>query len=209
MYLGWKKLRENYSNDRIIEYTWLAWLGFLVAGRLAYGCIHWGVWNDNWWNWVAVWTMPGIDYLGGYLGIIGVTYWYGIGKNWKMWVVYEDITLGLLAWMTMNLLGELIGSGPDRKLLVGLGAAVATIIAVMVIKPRYRSFVWYKSGKKGFVFLLANVVFPVLTLPFAVLMREWWLVGEMGIWCLTSVVVLLILGEVIEPPKFSSLRRTK
>jgi hypothetical protein len=62
---------------------------------------------------------------------------------------------------------------------------------------KYRSFVWYKSGKKGFALLALNFLFFLGVIPILILFKDS-LVNIIlaSIISLMSVVGLFILGEV-------------
>jgi hypothetical protein len=65
------------------------------------------------------------------------------------------------------------------------------------ISRRYRSFVWYKSGKKGFVLLASNFLFFLTLIPVLILFKENNInVVLASVISLISLIGLFILGEV-------------
>ena len=52
LYLTWRNLREDYKEGVLVSFSWLALLAMVLGGRLLYGLLNWGVWNDNWMDWI-------------------------------------------------------------------------------------------------------------------------------------------------------------
>jgi hypothetical protein len=50
---------------------------------------------------------------------------------------------------------------------------IATFVLTNILSKKYRSYTWYKSGKKGFGFLLANIIFG----------------GEVPWWCGNKLII--------------------
>ena len=73
-YLTWRSLRENYEEDKIVTYSWVALLSFFVGGRIVYGLVNFGVWNDSWMSWLSVWDKPGMSYVGGALVLLLINF---------------------------------------------------------------------------------------------------------------------------------------
>jgi len=178
MYLIWRKLREDYKDDEVISYVWLSVLGLMLAGRVVFGVINWKLWQ-NWWDWLLFWEKPGINYVGAYCGWLWVTFWVAKSYGWKILPMLEDTTKILLILFGFYLVGEGI-----RNVLI-----IVTAYGLVVwIEKRYRSFWWYRSGKKGFVWLIANIWIWV---TLAILSRQYFYL----IPGLISLVGLVMLGE--------------
>lgn len=159
MYLTWRKLRDDYQEEDLISYGWLAVLGMMLFSRLAYGFLNWGVWNENWWDWLLFWEKPGTNIIAGYLGILLTSWWWTLAKNWKFWSFLEDMTDNFLILFTLVVVDEIIRSWIDWRWFGVMGLLILTTVATKILFGKYRSFSWYRSGKKGFVFLVANILF--------------------------------------------------
>ena len=109
VYLIWRNLREDYKEEDLISYSWMALLSFLVGGRLAFGLINLGVWN-NWLDWVSIWSKPGMSYLGAYLSVFGVTWWIVKSRDWKIWSFAEDSLMTFLVFFEFLMLDEFVRS---------------------------------------------------------------------------------------------------
>lgn len=187
LYLTWRNLRDNYKEGELIVYGWLTILSFFVGGRLVYGLINWGIWNNSWTEWFSFINKPGISYGGGYLAAIISTYFLSKHYGWKLWSLVEDVVPGFIIFSLFLLVPNWLY----------FGILLISLIISLLLKKKYRSFVWYKSGKKGFVFFLANFV-------------AWFLLGLLSIWfkdgwfhpisylaiSLIFLIGLGILGEV-------------
>lgn len=199
LYLMWRNLKDNYHEDKLISYSWMALLSFFVGGRFIYGLINWGIWNDNWMDWFSVWNKPGMSLIGGYLAIFGTTYWICKSEGWKLWSFAEDSLNVFLIFFGFLMLDEFVRSGFDMRIGVNTVVIIIVFIASSFMKTRYRSYAWYKSGKKGFGFLIINalVCFVMTGVSFwfkdSIIYTGLYLLGG-----LISLTGLCILGEVFE-----------
>lgn len=208
LYLTWRNLYENYKDDLLIFYSWVAILMFSVTGRLVFGLTHWGVWNDNLIDWVLFWQKPGFDYLGGVLGIFGVSVVFSRSYQWKLWSFLEDTTGTLCLFMAFLMTEELWMSNFSKKVLAYLVIAVIGYVISYYIAGKYRSLVWYKSGKKGFVFFFIMFLMSLLMAVQALIFKDRPIMLVLYlILSLISVVGLFILGEVFGSLEFYKKRR--
>jgi len=197
VYLTWRNLKDSYEEDKIVTYSWVALLAFFIGGRITYGLVNFGVWNDSWMSWFSVWDKPGMDYIGGFLSIILFNFIFSRINNWKFLPFCEDGLINLLLFLVVLMGDEFIRSKFDLKVIFYLLFLVLMMLFVTLIKKKYRSFVWYKSGKKGFTFLvtgfLSFLILSILGLCFKVdliYLILYWVIS------LISLVGLCILGEV-------------
>ena len=107
LYLTWRNLAEDYHEERLISYSWLALLAFLVLGRATFGVIQWGIWNDNPSDWLTFWTRPGFNLSGGLVGMCLASVWYTQANNWKLWQFLEEMTEVVCLFVAIGLLSEL------------------------------------------------------------------------------------------------------
>lgn len=198
LYLIWRNLRDNYDDQKIITFLWVALLGFLVFGRLFYGLINWGIWNDNFLDWILVGSKPGMSYIGGYLGLILVSWLFTKKIQWKFLNFMEDLIRPFLVMVGFYMLDELIRT----KFSLEIGLFLLLIILVFPlfvwISDRYRSFVWYKSGKKGFALLSLNFLFFLGVIPVLISFKDnLFNIIASGVICLVSLIGLFILGGMM------------
>ncbi len=204
LYLAWRKLRHDYDEEGLMSYLWMFMLMFLIGGRLVYGMVHWGVWNDSVWDWMAVFTKSGFDYFGGYFIAMLFSFFYLSSRSWKIWNLAEDMTMIFVVFMLMMLSAEIIGSGFSVEAMLWLVWMILLAVVVNLLSGKYRSFAWYKSGKKGFLFLVANILFPLGSLGLVVFLGgNWMMMGALIAWCLISVLGLVMLGDIAENLKVS------
>ena len=166
LYLSWRTLRENYQEEDIIAFSWVALLFFLVGGRLTYGFWHWGDWMGRWITWLEFWKINQLNIWGG--GALWLSFALLISKDkgWKVWAFLENSLISF--WFLLTMFGVIIR---DWKLVVALAGALGLSF---VLKKRYRSITWYKSGKKGFLFFWFFFCFWLI---FAIISKIWWLLG--------------------------------
>lgn len=199
VYLTWRNLRENYEEEKVVTYAWLALLGFFIGGRIAYGLVNFGVWNDSWMSWFSVWDKPGMNYVGGFLTLVLVGFIFAKVNNWKVVPFLEDGLINLILLISFLMLDEFVRTSFSLEVGVYVLFLILMMFLAKFLKKKYRSFVWYKSGKKGFVFLaiafLSFLIMGILgiffkaSLIFSIL---YWIIS------LISLVGLCILGEVFD-----------
>ena len=197
VYLTWRNLRENYEEDKIVSYSWLALLGFLVGGRIVYGLVNFGVWNDSWMSWFSIWSKPGIDYVGGFLALILTSTIYAKLNNWKVIPFFEDGLINDLVLLSFLIADEFVRTKFDLMIGTYLLFLILVVFLVKFLKKKYRSFIWYKSGKKGFTFLL-TMFLSFLTLGFLRMFFQSNIIYSVLYWVISliSLTGLCILGEV-------------
>ncbi len=195
LYLIWRNLSENYDDQKLITFSWLGLLGFLVFGRLFYGLINWGVWNNDLIDWVSVGNKPGMSYIGGYLGFILIAWWFAQKEQWKFLGFVEDLMKPFITMLWFFMLDEFLRSKFSINVVVFFVLLVAIFLFAGWVVKKYRSFVWYKSGKKGFVLLSSNFLFFLILIPVLILFKDG-LVNIIlsSIISLVSLIGLFILG---------------
>lgn len=146
LYLCWRTMRENYREEDMIAFGWVSLLVYLIGSRIAF------VWNEPK-LWLEFWKMGQSLVLGGYGLWLLLVWLVTTDRKWKFFVFAQDSLINL---MWINFIFWVIG---------GQWKLVLLLIFVGLINwwfsGRYRSLLWYKSGKKGFLFLMANIIFFV------------------------------------------------
>ena len=196
-YLTWRNLRENYEEDKIVTYSWLALLGFLIGGRITYGLVNFGVWNDSWASWFSIWNKPGMDYVGGFLTLILTSTIFSKVNNWKIIPFCEDGLINDLILLSFLIADEFVRTKFNLMIGAYLLFLILMVFLVKAIKKKYRSFIWYKSGKKGFTFL-ATMFLSFLILGFLRMFFQTNIIYSILYWIISliSLTGLCILGEV-------------
>jgi len=204
LYLTWRNLKGDYEEEKLVSFGWISMLFFLFFGRLAFGLLNWGVW-ESWQDWLMVWSKPGLDYLFGTLGFILSVFIFGRANGWKFFTFIEDNLRNFLFFLFLMLSDELFRSRFDFKVIVFLLIIIVAYLLVLWLSKKYRSFVWYKSGKKGFVFLFTTFFVNLGIFLTLLLFKELTFLLPLSlVISLTSLVGLFILGEV-----FGSINNSK
>jgi len=201
-YLTWRSLRENYEEDKIVTYSWVALLSFFIGGRIVYGLVNFGVWNDSWMSWFSVWDKPGISYVGGALVLLLINFIFSRVNSWKFIPFCEDGLINDLILLVFLMADEFLRTKFDLKIGIYLLFLIVMIFFVKFAKKKYRSFVWYKSGKKGFAFL-STAFLSFLILGFLGMFFKVNIIYSVLYWVISliSLVELCILGDVYEKRK--------
>jgi len=198
LYLSWRRMGESYGEAKVVAFSWIALLSFFIGGRLAYGLIHWGVWNDSWLSWGAILDEPGLAYSGAYVGFLVGVGIVSLKNEWRYWSFLEDNVFVFLSFLLVWWGSQMMGGGIDGNWGKMMIAAAVALLSSLLMEKKYRSLVWYKSGKKGFLFFWANMVFWLVYLGSMLVLDR----GSGG-WYPALVLVLIsggglfMLGEVL------------
>ena len=157
----------------MIAFGWVSLIVFLIGSRIAY------VYNEPK-LWIEFWKMGQSLTIGGYVLWLLLAKLVTMDRGWKYFAFGEDSLINL-AWI--NLVFWSISG--QWKLIILLGI---TVLIGWFFRDRYRSLWWYKSGKKGFLFLLVNMV--IFTGMAIILGNYYYLIMT-----LLSVVGLAMLGN--------------
>ena len=208
LYLTWRNLRDNYQDEKLVAYSWLMLVMFLLGGRVLFGFINWGIWNSHPLDWLWVWEKPGFNYWGGIVLVLLTTWWYCVANGWKVWAFFEDITGLIYVLVSLLLIEEIVKNGLNVRLVAYLGAVVIGYVLSKLVGKKYRSMVWYKSGKKGFVFFFSNMIVCLLAAVIGLLFGQSpMVVVAFSVLSLLFMIGLFILGEVFNSLLVQSQRR--
>lgn len=173
LYLCWRTMKDNYSEEDVIAFGWVSLIVYLIGSRIAY------TWAEPR-LWLEFWKMNQSFVLGGYVLWLLLAWLVTSDRGWKFFVYCEDslINLGFINFVFFMISGQ-------WKLMILLGV---TGIIGWFLKDKYRSLWWYKSGKKGFLFLAVNAIFFI---GVALIFSNYYYL----IMTLLSVVGLAMLGN--------------
>lgn len=166
LYISWRTLRDNYQEEDIVAFSWVALLLFLVGGRLVYGFWHWGDWLGRGITWLEFWKIYEFNIWGGSALWLCFALLISKDKDWKVWAFLENALVSF--WFLLSMFGIIT---KDWKLVIALALALGLNF---VLKKRYRSLIWYKSGKKGFLFFWFFFCFWLIL---AIFLKTWWFLG--------------------------------
>ncbi|MBU4209810.1 hypothetical protein KKC08_05695 [Patescibacteria group bacterium] len=196
LYLVWRNLKDDYDEMKIVEFSWLCVLFFFFGGRMFYGFLNWGVWNESILDWFSFIKNPGFSYIGSYFFVLLGVFVFCWRVGWKVWNVLEDITPTVIFCFFLFLLVNCI-FGFNKEEFYYLLILLLTFMLTLFWGSKYRSFYWYKSGKKGFLFLFSNMLTSLLFLFLVILglfPSKLLILGL--VFFLISLLGLFILGDV-------------
>lgn len=155
-YISWRRLHLEYHDRKVlIAYLWLAPIVFLVCARLGKIVFAWNLWELRILDIVGFWRKPGFDLISGVFFLIVFSMFYAYRNKIKVWPFLEDLWfsfwLYLLSWVLFLGFEKNFSWRLELILLVNL---VIIFIFNLLLGKRYRSWVLYPSGKKGFLFWL-------------------------------------------------------
>lgn len=127
----WRRLREDHKEDEIFSTTLAA---FFLAGIAAYFFSR----------------FLSFGLAGGFLGIVAAVCLRHFNKP-DIWEIFDSFALPLQFFLMAFGIGDFLSNWQWFNLLY-LAVGVIGLFSYLYLKPNYRSFFWYKSGKNGFLF---------------------------------------------------------
>ena len=157
----------------MIAFGWVSLIVYLIGSRIAFTYSEPKLWLE-------FWKMNQGNVLGGYVLWLLIAWLITKDRGWKFFAFGEDSLINLafinLVFFTL--------AGQWKYVLITL----VTCVIARVLRDKYRSLWWYKSGKKGFLFLISNMI---LFTGLSVISGNYYLL----ILSLLSTTGLVILGH--------------
>ncbi len=168
-FVFWKKTREeHYQADQIFDAFLLSSLVGLVIGRVGFVLLNWSQWDGEFWQWFNIFGRPG-SWLG--LSILGASLFLrhqAVKRKWDVFEILDFWFLALSAGMVLESIGNFFagtGFGFETNLPWGMvfpgvfarhhPAQLYLAIFYLVLyvylswaEYHYRTFSWYRAGKK-------------------------------------------------------------
>lgn len=192
-FVFWRKAREeHYHEEQVFDAFLLATVVGVVAGRL--GFIIWHAQEFGWkvWQWVDAVQFPGSVFL---IGIVSATlylFWYAVQRKWDAFEMLDFWFTAFAAGMVFRNIGNFF-AGIDFGVATNLPWGVifpgvfethhptqlyAAVVFVGLfwylswVEYRYRTFNWYRAGKKtaqtgyltGVFLIVAGILLTLLSL---------------------------------------------
>ncbi len=177
---------------------WISTIVSLLGGRMVFVLGNWGELGGDFLSWVLFWRKSGFSWLAFYFFWVGSIWLFSRIKEWNHWRVLEEVLGPFLGWLSFSYLGMFFSS--SFSVFSNLGWFLVFLFLYILslwIGKNYRSWVWYPSGKKGFLFLAVNILFFVSFFVFSLIKRGG--LGSLDILSLGWVILLLTslfsLGE--------------
>lgn len=162
----WQRLKEDFEEEAILTFTIFLALSFLLGARVFYILTHFSQFGFSFA--FLLWRVyPGFSLLGGVLSAIGFTYWWTKKKQWVFWEIGDSILVSFSFSSFVIGLG-LFASKLTKGSLYSFIFSFLFLAIVFFLYRNYRKFIWYESGKPGFVSSLGLGLFSlgVLILEF-------------------------------------------
>lgn len=151
LFLVFRQLAADYEEEKVVELS-LGWvLAFLLGGRLAFILLNFDQFGWLPERWFSFWRWPGINAWGGVGAALAWLFFYTRRQRWSFLYFGEKMTLPFLVVAGLFSGAYWLATGEKRWL--GEGIIFAGGILLVKLLAGYRSFVWYPSGRTGFLLL--------------------------------------------------------
>jgi len=191
-FLLWRSLKEDFLDEEIITFTIFIVIFSLLGGRIFYIVDNFSYFGVNLARWVLFTRFPGFALTGAYLGAVSFTTYWSKKKNWDFWVLLDSLTFALLVSFLIGDFGLFLSHTLALPLKFFL--ALAVLVFALFIKGRFRKFIWYKSGKPGFVAASSTAVFFLGNL-----VLDFWVKGGLYLEMVAALaIVFLALGALYQ-----------
>ncbi len=157
LFTSWKNLRQDYQEDQIVPLTFESMLVFLFVSRFTYIALNINEVGYNIIGWLNVFSFPGFHFWAGFLAFLVFVYIYSKKKELVFLDIIEKLTLPFVKTFIIVTLGYFLFS-PSVYSLVILILPV-TLLLLSIYLKNYRSFLWYPSGRVGFMFFALTGTF--------------------------------------------------
>jgi len=143
----WKRLKDDYHPEKIFS------LGFLILGICLPASLISKFLFPFYWFWIVFASC-----------VVGLFIGVRLYKT-RFFESFEAVFLGLLIWLDILFLTDTTSSSSLLSF-IAFWVCLMAIFLFFFLDTRYKSFVWYKSGKVGFsglfvfciLFLIRSVV---------------------------------------------------
>lgn len=169
-FILWRGLKEDYPEEEIISLTIYLALIFLGGARIVYIITHFEEFQFFPLRWLLPGHYPGFSFFGGFLACLGWLIFWSKRKAWDFWEIVEVLVFAWFVSVALVGAGLYLISGR----LIFLGEALLGLVLLpfsLFLKKKYRTFVWYKSGKLGFVSCVLTSIFMLGKLILEIISR--------------------------------------
>ncbi len=172
-FVFWRRLREDYDEDDLLTFYLSLGLFGLLGGRVASVIFDFGRFagHELVLRFLSLVRFPGLSLYGAGIAVILTTIVFCSRKNWSFWEVWDAMIESALWVISVGSIGGFLSSsmiGKETKLAIGvkmLGLSgdrhpvalymvwisLACLVFCAWFRKSYRRFLWYPSGKVGFV----------------------------------------------------------
>lgn len=198
-YLVWKKTRDELGQDTN-SFLWSALVAFFIGGRVGFGFTDLLNWNTSLWDWLFFWDKQGFNLLVGLVSLVAFVMLYTMFERWNFVELVEDLVIPGVMLSFFWLLPVWLGDKNVVDMWIVGGLMLVFVLSFWARK--YRSFYWYKSGKKGFLFLFSGLIFSILMFvaSFVVEMSLFYRYLAL-VFSLIFLISLVMLGELFNSEK--------
>lgn len=164
-FLFWRKLREDYIEEEIISFSMLAVFSSILGARSLYFLSHFDDLLLSLGNFFLITRYPGFSLVGAFFSLILLAYYWCEKKKWNFWLVTDFLIQPLLVVFLSGSIGFLLISFQELPLWGESNVLIKFVLGLLVfvfsvyVGKKYRRFIWYKSGKPGFVTCTGTIVF--------------------------------------------------
>lgn len=162
-YVSWQSLRDDFEEEKVLSLTIALAFSFLLGARALYILTHFGQFGVSF-SWFLPRRFPGFSLLGGVLTGVFALYLWTRENDWDFWLVADAVTVSFSSSLFLLSLGIFI-SRVDEASFFLLAFSLLFFGAVLFFAQSYRKFIWYKSGKPGFV---ASICLSLFSLGYLV-----------------------------------------
>ena len=160
MYVAWKKAREDHmEDDSYFEAAFGGVIWSVVVARVVYVLLHLSMFGNNPVKWLWITKFPGLDFIGGVIGLGLWLWWWARETEYDWWVVGDWAVLAVavvnMMWSTVIMSSVrsdlwLLQWPVNPAVIVTINFLVGLLVWVVLwrVENRYRLYSWYR-GKKA------------------------------------------------------------
>ncbi len=194
-YMVWRKSRDDLNED-VNSFLWSCIVAFFIGGRIGWGFANLLNWGSDIWDWLFFWDRPGFNILVGFVSLFSFVFLYSLFERWSFVELSEDLLMPTIFTALLWIVSDWFLMKDSSVFL--FGASFVVVFLASFWARNYRSFYWYRSGKKGFMFLFSGLLFSLLTIGISYMIDIWVFYRYLAlVFGLIFGASLVMLGELI------------
>lgn len=152
----WRRLKDDFKDSEIFEMTLEAFGLAIVLARLVFILLNFQTFGLSFSNWLALNSGSNFSPVGAFLGAILAINHRMLSVKKNLWEVLDALALPFMYFLLLGGIGYLLTTW-NLFNLVYIGLGLVGVGLFPLIRKNYRSLVWYKSGKTGFLFSVYGI----------------------------------------------------
>ncbi len=167
----WRRLREDYPEEFIFSQSLLLLVFSLFFSRLFFVIFNFDKFGLSLFSFLTLNFGGNFSLIGAIFGAILAVVWQMSGKKGSLWEALDSLALPFLYFFILAGAGIFLTNQNFRDLCFP-AVGLLGFFLYPLLKKSYRSFVWYKSGRTGFLISIYGLFVSLFLLVLAFIKND-------------------------------------